>query len=197
MFFTYKPTVVAKEYSSQRVTIRSVGATDAKILCEYFVRNKAFLKPWDPIRDDAFYTIVGWKYKITRLAELEKLRQGLYLLILNAEQTRVLGIITFSNIVGYPFHCCNLGYSLDEEEQGQGLMYHSLIKACEFAFSTYKLHRIQASYLPHNLRSAQVLRRLGFVKEGVAKDYLLIDGRWQDHVLSSLTNHQWKAACKD
>ncbi|GAD88745.1 MULTISPECIES: ribosomal protein S5-alanine N-acetyltransferase [Vibrio] len=197
MFFTYKPTLIAKDHSSQRVTIRSVGATDARIVCEYFVRNKAFLKPWDPIRDNAFYTVSGWKYKITRLAELEKLRQGLYLLILNAKETRVLGVITFSNIVGYPFHSCNLGYSLDEEEQGNGLMHSSLTQACEFMFSKYNMHRIQASYLPRNQRSARVLQRMGFAKEGVAKDYLLIDGRWQDHVLTSLTNQHWTAACKD
>ncbi|MEZ9834871.1 ribosomal protein S5-alanine N-acetyltransferase [Vibrio breoganii] len=197
MFFTHKPLVVKKSTSVSEPTIRSVTRSDAKILCEYFVRNKAFLKPWDPIRDEGFYTVTGWKYKIARLEELEKLRQGLYLLVLNHDESKVLGVVTFSNIVAYPFHACNLGYSLDEQEQGKGLMHFSLKEACHYLFKQFNMHRIQASYLPHNERSAKVLEIMGFVKEGIAKDYLLIDGRWQDHVLTSLTNENWMEACKD
>jgi ribosomal-protein-alanine N-acetyltransferase len=60
-----------------------------------------------------------------------------------------------------------------------------------YAFSDLRLHRLQANYLPRNERSARVLRRLGFVVEGVARDYLRIDGRWEDHVLTGLTNPDW------
>jgi ribosomal-protein-alanine N-acetyltransferase len=49
-----------------------------------------------------------------------------------------------------------------------------------------------ASYLPHNQRSGKLLKRLGFVVEGYARDYLLINGLWQDHILTSLTNPNWK-----
>jgi len=54
-----------------------------------------------------------------------------------------------------------------------------------------RMHRIMANYMPHNARSGDLLARLGFQKEGYAKDYLLIDGRWQDHVLTSLTAPDW------
>lgn len=47
-------------------------------------------------------------------------------------------------------------------------------------------------YLPSNTRSEKLLKRCGFVVEGLAKNYLQINGRWQDHVLSSLTNPVWK-----
>ncbi|OBT13169.1 ribosomal-protein-alanine acetyltransferase [Vibrio sp. UCD-FRSSP16_10] len=197
MFFSFKPTIIKKSGSSNEPTIRSVTRADAQLLSDYFVRNKAFLAPWDPLRDNSFYTESGWKYKITRLEELEKLRQGLYLLILDASESKVLGVITFSNIVGNPCYTCNLGYSLDESEQGNGLMHYSLDLACQYLFSTFNMHRIQAAFLPHNERSANVLYKLGFEKEGLAKDYLLIAGRWQDHVLTSLTNKDWKEVCKD
>ena len=49
-----------------------------------------------------------------------------------------------------------------------------------------------AAYLPHNQRSANLLKRLGFVVEGYACDYLMINGQWQDHILTSLTNRNWK-----
>ncbi len=44
-----------------------------------------------------------------------------------------------------------------------------------------------------NERSVRLLRRLGFVVEGYARDYLLIQGRWQDQVLVGLTNPGWRA----
>ena len=54
----------------------------------------------------------------------------------------------------------------------------------------FKLHRIMANYLPYNHRSAKLLKRLGFEKEGYAKDYLKINGQWQDHVLNALILEQ-------
>ena len=55
------------------------------------------------------------------------------------------------------------------------------------------IHRIMANYMPHNQRSGGLLARLGFEKEGYAKDYLLIDGQWRDHVLTALTTREWSA----
>lgn len=49
-----------------------------------------------------------------------------------------------------------------------------------------------ASYLPHNQSSGMLLKRLGYVVEGYARDYLMINGQWQDHILTSLTNYNWK-----
>lgn len=50
-----------------------------------------------------------------------------------------------------------------------------------------------AAYLPDNERSGKLLKRLGFVVEGYARDYLMIDGQWQDHILTSLINHNWNS----
>jgi ribosomal-protein-alanine N-acetyltransferase len=53
------------------------------------------------------------------------------------------------------------------------------------------MHRITASYLPHNQRSGKLLKRLGFVVEGYAYDYIMINGKWEDHILTSLVNPNW------
>jgi ribosomal-protein-alanine N-acetyltransferase len=57
---------------------------------------------------------------------------------------------------------------------------------CDHAFGPLGLHRIQANHLPDNHRSAAVLRRLGFTVEGLARELVLIEGRWRDHVLTAL-----------
>jgi len=51
---------------------------------------------------------------------------------------------------------------------------------------------VMANFMPHNTRSNAVLRRLGFIVEGYARDYLFVNGTWRDHVLTSLTNQDWK-----
>ena len=57
-----------------------------------------------------------------------------------------------------------------------------------YVFQELNLHRIMANYVPENSRSARVLEKLGFEKEGLAKSYLKIAGRWRDHVLTSKLN---------
>ena len=67
-------------------------------------------------------------------------------------------------------------------------MYEGLRCAIDFVFSELALHRVMANYRPKNERSHQLLRRLGFAQEGRARSYLDIDGRWQDHIHTSLIN---------
>jgi len=50
---------------------------------------------------------------------------------------------------------------------------------------------VMAGYVPRNRRSAAVLRRAGFTVEGYARDYLLINGHWEDHILTAITNPDW------
>ena len=55
-----------------------------------------------------------------------------------------------------------------------------------FAFDTLHLNRIEAACLPHNQASIRLLEKVGFRREGYARKYLCIDGRWQDHLLYGL-----------
>jgi ribosomal-protein-alanine N-acetyltransferase len=83
---------------------------------------------------------------------------------------------------------CYLGYNLDGQEINQGYMTEALRKGIEIIFDEYKLHRIEASILPRNVRSAAVLEKLGFVNEGLSRDYLKINGKWEDHFHMVLLN---------
>ena len=84
-------------------------------------------------------------------------------------------------------------YTLAEASQGKGYMTEALKVAISYVFTELNMHRIMASYIPHNQRSGMLLKRLKFVVEGYARDYLTIDGQWQDRILTSLINHNWKS----
>ncbi len=175
------------------IIVRTARREDALMIVQYFTDNRDYLKPWEPKREVGFFQVTGWQQKLLKLDELHKLALGYYLLIIDAKSQAMLGTISFSNLTRFPFYACHVGYSLAENAQGRYIMTRALTLACQYLFEQQNMHRIMAAYMPHNTRSAAVLERLGFVREGLAKDYLLIDGQWQDHILTSLINPNWQA----
>ena len=105
----------------------------------------------------------------------------------DATDGSVIGDCGFTQFVRGPMQGCFLGYGLDHELEGQGLMYDAVRAALPYAFEELGFHRVMAGYLPTNERSGNLLRRLGFTVDGYARDYLYIQGAWRDHVLTSLT----------
>lgn len=100
----------------------------------------------------------------------------------------IVGACSFTAITRGPFQACYLGYWLDSEYVGHGLMQEALTAAIHYVFDSLDLHRVMANYRPTNERSGKLLRRHGFVVEGFARDYFFLDGAWRDHILMSLTN---------
>jgi len=95
----------------------------------------------------------------------------------------VIGGITLSDVTRGISQKGTLGYWVGQPYAGQGYMKEAAGLICDFAFEQLQLHRIEASCLPHNTPSKQLLTRLGFMQEGYARSYLKINGQWQDHLL--------------
>jgi [ribosomal protein S5]-alanine N-acetyltransferase len=179
--------------TSDRLLLRIGIQEDIPSILKYFIDNKAYLTPYYPTWVEHFFTAEYWHYQVENNF-LEFIHdQSLKLFIFPKKQpTKIIGTINFTNFVKGAAHFCYLGYSLADAEQGKGYMTESLKVATDYVFQELNLHRIMANYMPHNQRSGNVLKRLDFVVEGYARDYLLINGKWQDHILTSLTNPKWK-----
>ncbi len=175
------------------IVVRTAEPTDGYLISEYFIANREHLKEWEPKREEGFFTLAGWTSKLIKLNELHRMGLGYYLLIIDRETNQMLGTVSFSSVTRFPFHACNVGYSLAKDAQGRGVMTRALRLAVNYMFKMQNMHRVMASYMPHNHRSEAVLQRVGFIQEGFAKDYLLINGKWQDHNLTALTNPNWKS----
>lgn len=170
------------------LTLPDPAAAPAHLL--FAEANRAHLTPWEPPYPPNYYTLGFWRERLRKnLIELHKDISCRFTIYWQGDASgAVLGNCNFSNFVFGAFRCATLGYRLDHRLVGQGVMTEALSIAIAYMFHERGFHRIQANYRPTNERSGNVLRRLGFVVEGYARDYLFIDGDWRDHVLTSLTN---------
>ncbi len=172
--------------------LRLVAADEAHgaALADFHDRNRDHLAPWDPPVGADFFTEAIQSQRLREAAAAFGAGTGYrYLLQPIGDATRVIGSINFTNIVRGAFQSCTLGYALDQASEGQALMTEALRAAIAEMFSPrVNLHRIQAAFRPENARSAEVLKRLGFRDEGVAPDYLFIDGMWRVHRITALLN---------
>ncbi|MFL9925731.1 GNAT family N-acetyltransferase [Herbaspirillum lusitanum] len=173
-----------------RLHLRRASLADAPALLAYQSRNRAHLLEWEPRRDEAFFTLAATRQRLHEMEMQMQAQQALHLLFARTADTSaaIAGVCHFSNIVRGPFQACHLGFSVDAQEQGQGLMHEALSCAIEFVFGELHLHRIMANYRPENRRSAALLRKLHFEPEGKARAYLKINGSWADHILSARIN---------
>lgn len=178
---------------TERLILRLPELTDVHEIIKYFVENKAHFAPFEPKKPDSFYTQEFWQEQVTRHIDgfLQDREVRLYLFDQKNDQD-VVGSLAFSQIARGPFQACYLGYGISYRHQGTNLMYEGVSAAIAYAFKDLNIHRLMANHLPENVRSARLLKRLGFEKECVAKDYLKIDGQWRDHVLNSLINDKWQ-----
>ena len=179
-----------KSLETTRSRLAVPDPSDAGRILRYYEENKQHLAPWEPVRSSEYYTEEFWLSEITKMKEEYLNGRSIRLFLFDRfnPSEPILGQCSLTNIVRGPFEACHLGYSLHHQAVGKGLMFEALTLLISYAFDEMRLHRIMANYMPTNERSARLLRRLGFVVEGYARDYLFLAGKWQDHVLTSLIN---------
>lgn len=171
-----------------RLRLVPAAVSHADSVRTYLLENQNYLQPWEPLRHAAFFEPYAVAERLQGMAQRNIDQEALHLLLFSQASDEVIGVCNFTNIVRGAFQACHLGYSIAERCQGQGLMREGLAAAIEHVFQNLKLHRIMANYRPENTRSAGLLSRLGFQREGEARSYLQINGAWCDHVLTALIN---------
>ncbi len=177
------------QLESKRLIIKTISPSQASKVLDFYIENKRFFEPYEPLRQSYFYTkqhqrqLLRWDQQ--GLAESSMVRFWLYI---KENPLKPIGSISLSNIIRGVFQSCNLGYKIDQQYLRQGYMEEALIQVIEYAFLTLDLHRIEANIMPHNTPSLRLVKKLGFHEEGLAKKYLKICGQWEDHIHMVLLN---------
>jgi ribosomal-protein-alanine N-acetyltransferase len=104
------------------------------------------------------------------------------------EDESLAGTLSLSNVIRGPMLTATIGLWLDHEVRGRGSGKRAIALACRTAFEELGLHRVDAGVQPTNLASLGALRASGFTEIGLARQYLLIGGRWTDHLLLERLN---------
>jgi ribosomal-protein-alanine N-acetyltransferase len=171
------------------VSVRLVRPEDAEELSRLETENRDHLLSGGPIRADEYVTVAGQREVIGHALEAHRSGTGVPLVIdLDGE---VVGRISLNGIVRGALQSASVGYWVAADSSGRGVASRALALMVDRAFGDLELHRLQAETTVANEASARILLRAGFEQYGLARDYLLIGGRWQDHRMFQLLNPSW------
>ncbi len=171
--------------------IRPSALRDAQAMLELRVRNAAFLAPFDPLRPRSFLTLAGQQAMLAADDRARRDDRGYAFVVLDrTEDDAPIGRVNLFNVVRGPRQSAGMGYWLDEAHGGRGHATAAVRLACQAAFAHLGLHRLEPAVMPRNARSARVLEKAGFRREGRAVRYLEIAGVWEDHDLFGLTSEE-------
>ena len=177
---------------TKKLILRFATKEDVLEIISFLLKNRNYFAPFEAIKPANFYTKEFWFEKVNKNIEEFKLNTSLRLFLFEKPNPQsVISYVSFTGFMRGAAQSCYLGYCLDKDKQGKGYMTEALKMAINYVFQELNIHRIMANYMPQNQRSASLLKRLGFIVEGYARDYLLINGKWEGHILTSLTNHNW------
>lgn len=168
------------ELKGQNVTLKNLTAGNAEELLEYYNKNKKYLEPFEPTKDSGFYTVENQRKILNN--NYKEFLKGVTIELGIFKEEKLIGKIKLSRILYGSFKNGMLGYSIDEDEQGKGYMKESVNLFLKYAFDECELHRIEASALVNNKKSIGVLTGCGFKMTGINEKYLLINGKWMDHL---------------
>ena len=172
--------------ASREVTLRPLTYADARAWRSVRRRNAVWLKPWDATvppgadsRPSSFRSLV---FRLNPQA-----RGGTTYPFAIEVDGRFVGQVTVNNIVRGSAQFASVGYWLDREYAGRGIMPRAVAMVVDHCFFTGGLHRIEIAIRPENTNSLRVVEKLGVREIGYAPKYLHIDGAWRDHPLYAIT----------
>jgi [ribosomal protein S5]-alanine N-acetyltransferase len=145
--------------------------------------SKDFLAPWEPLPPSNEFSKFNFRARIKHYQLQSKNDAAYSFFIFHHERGHLLGAISASNIRRGAAQMCSMGYWIGKPYARQGYMGQALNAMVGHAFNGLGLHRVEAACLPSNQASIALLRRCGFSEEGLARKYLNIAGKWQDHLL--------------
>jgi [ribosomal protein S5]-alanine N-acetyltransferase len=167
-----------------RVILRAPTHADQEEFLELMRISRAFHKPWAsaPTDEDRFAAYLA----DARRPDFEAM------LVCRIEDGAIVGFFNLSQIVRRGLQSAYLGYSVGKPFAGQGDMREGLELVLRYAFTTLRLHRVEANIQPGNKASIALARGGGFRREGFSPRYLKIGGRWRDHERWAILVEEWR-----
>jgi ribosomal-protein-alanine N-acetyltransferase len=167
----------------ERVILRQPQMSDHPEWAALREKSRDFLRPWEPIWPVDDLTRGAFRRRLKRYAEDQRSDLAYSFFIFRKIDGALAGGVTLSNVRRGVAQAGSIGYWMGEPYARDGLMTMALRALVPFCFTNLRLHRLEAACIPTNLASIRLLEKSGFQREGYARQYLCINGMWQDHLL--------------
>lgn len=175
-----------------QVTLRPLRLRDAKVWRALRLRNLEWLKPWEgtlpPNTSRPSDLPSSFSAMVRRQRREAQLGTTLPWLI--TVDGALAGQLTVGGITYGSQRGAFIGYWIDRDQAGRGIMPTAVAMAIDYCFQHLELHRIEINIRPENAASLRVVEKLGLRNEGVSPSYLHIDGAWRDHLRFAVTEDE-------
>ncbi|WP_046173505.1 GNAT family N-acetyltransferase [Domibacillus indicus] len=166
---------------TKRLVLRKVTKEDANSILNYLSDEEVVkyygLEPFKSL-SDAFEEI-SWYQSIQN--NKTGIRWGITL----KEQGAVIGSCGFHHIVSQHFRT-EIGFELNKEQWGKGIAVEAVEAIISYGFEHMNFQRIEALIEPPNLSSQKTVEKLGFIREGLLRNYEFTRGKFDDLYMYSL-----------
>lgn len=178
------------EIRTRRLILREPTLRDLRWYFDHFSRPEMVWGGGEPGPKD----MAAARGELRRyLVDLFRERQGFRWLIMLKGEDRPIGSLGFYKWSPSLEHQAEMGYDLQKEYWGRGIMTEAMKAVIDFGFKKMKLHRIEVLIMPRNKRSIRLVKRLGFTKEGVIRQRGFDEfGNYADDILFSLLESEWR-----
>ncbi len=164
-----------------KVSLRPPRHKDRRQWIALRQESKEFLEPWEPAWPRDALTPAGYRRRIDRQLDDWRDQSSFAFFIHENRGGKLVGSITVANVRRGVVQSANIGYWTGQPFLRKGYMSEAVQVALDFCFRRLQLHRVEAACLGENMASKSLLLQAGFQPEGLARKYLCIAGRWQDH----------------
>ncbi|CEG25325.1 GNAT family N-acetyltransferase [Bacillus sp. B-jedd] len=166
---------------TKRLILRKVTKDDANSILKYLSNEEVMkyygLEPFKSI-NDALDEIAWYQ-------SLQNNKTGIRWGITLKEQGDVIGSCGFHNIVSHHFRT-EIGFELSEDQWGRGIAAEAVGAIISYGFQQMNFQRIEALIEPPNLSSQKLVEKLGFIREGLLRNYEFTRGKFDDLFMYSL-----------
>ena len=181
-----------KKLTGERVFLRPPKRRDALKWQKLRMSSKSFLVPWEPSWDASSCSRRAYLRYFKNSNYLANMDRAYSFLIFKTDDKTLLGGINIGNVRRGVSQSASLGYWIGEKHSRNGYMKEALKLLIPSLFVDLRLNRIEAATLEENIASKNLLKKIGFKKEGVLRKYLKINGAWRDHILYGLLENDFE-----
>jgi ribosomal-protein-serine acetyltransferase len=171
--------------------VRPIHSADAEELYLLVRENEEHLYPWMGWVPAQGYTREDMRDFIRRSEKAA--REQLQFNAAIVQRGKIIGGTGFP-VIDWTNRIAQIGYWLDRSHTGHGLMTQSVRALLTYAFDALEMNRIEIRCATNNKASAAVAERLGFTREGILRQGLLIRDTYVDEYLFSMLRDEWESA---